>query len=144
MLHLIWNQLPASLCQPRTNLHDSNSPVQMTGTFSSIDSPLSSSITPSLFHSRFQTSFSTNPARVAFFFCRTDSTDSMDCLPILLSTYIFIFSFFLYHFLLCACMWLIKLTYVRFQAHVKLVYCIVSYHIYMDEHTFILPYKSMV
>ena len=50
----LWNQLPAPLRQPRTNLSNSASPSCMSGTSSigSIDSPLSSSITPSLFHSR--------------------------------------------------------------------------------------------
>ena len=49
-----WNQLPASLCQPLTYLSNSASSSSLSGTFSisSIDSPLSSSITPSLFHSR--------------------------------------------------------------------------------------------
>jgi len=46
------DQPPSSLGQPHTNLPDSNSPVPTTGTSSSIGSPLSSSITPSLFHSR--------------------------------------------------------------------------------------------
>jgi len=46
----LWNQLPASLRQPRTNLSDSDSPSHSNGTFSigSIDSPLSSPIHPSL------------------------------------------------------------------------------------------------
>ena len=45
----LWNQLPAPLRQPRTNLSNSASPSCMSGTSSigSIDSPLSSSITPS-------------------------------------------------------------------------------------------------
>ena len=53
----LWNQLWASLRQPRTNLSNSASPSRMSGTSSigSIDSPLSSSITPSLFHSRLKT-----------------------------------------------------------------------------------------
>ena len=59
-----WNQLPASLRQLHTNLSNSDSPSSLTGT-SSIgpsDSPLSSSITPSLFHSRLKTFFSANPS----------------------------------------------------------------------------------
>jgi len=44
----LWNQLPVPFRQPRTNLSNSASP-------SSIDSPLLSSITPSLFHSRLKT-----------------------------------------------------------------------------------------
>jgi len=57
------NQLPAPLRQPRTNLSNSASPYSMSGTSSigSIDSPLSSSITPSLFHSRLKT----------FLFCKS-------------------------------------------------------------------------
>ena len=59
----LWNQLPAPLSQPRTNLSNSASPSCMSGTSSigSIDSPLSSSITPSLFHSRLKT----------FLFCKS-------------------------------------------------------------------------
>ena len=58
----LWNQLPASLRQPRTNLPNSASPSFLHGTssISSIYSPLSSSITPSLFHSSLKT----------FLFCR--------------------------------------------------------------------------
>ena len=50
----LWNQLLASLHQPRTNLSNSASPSSLSGTssISSINSPLSSSITHSLFHSR--------------------------------------------------------------------------------------------
>ena len=64
----LWNQLPAPLRQPRTNLSNSASPSSMSGTFSigSIDSPLSSSITPSLFHSRLKT----------FLFCKTANNTS--------------------------------------------------------------------
>jgi len=63
----LWNELPASLCQPRTDIQLSNfdSASSMSGTSSigfidsplssSIDSPLSSSVTPSLFHSRLKT-----------------------------------------------------------------------------------------
>jgi len=51
------NQLPASLRQPHTNLSNSDSLNLLSGTYSigSIDSPLSSSITASLFHSRLKT-----------------------------------------------------------------------------------------
>ena len=53
----LWNQLPASLRQPLTNLSSSDSPGPSSGTSSigSIDSPLSSSITHSLFPSRLKT-----------------------------------------------------------------------------------------
>ena len=59
----LWNQLLAPLRQPRTNPSNSASPSSMSGTSSigSIDSPLSSSITPSLFHSRLKT----------FLFCKS-------------------------------------------------------------------------
>ena len=59
----LWNQLPASLRQPRTNLSNFASPSSFSGTSSigSINSPLSSSITPSLFHSRLKT----------FLFCKS-------------------------------------------------------------------------
>ena len=59
----LWNQLPAPLRQPRTNLSNSASTSCMSGTCSigSIDSPLSSSITHSLFHSRLKT----------FLFCKS-------------------------------------------------------------------------
>ena len=51
----LWNQLPASLRQPRTNHSNSDSPSPVSGTSSigSIDSPLSSSLTTSPFHSTF-------------------------------------------------------------------------------------------
>ena len=60
----LWNQLTALLRQPRTNLSNSASTSCMSGTCSigSIDSPLSSSITHSLFHSRLKTFFSANPS----------------------------------------------------------------------------------
>jgi len=52
----LWNQLPASLRQPRTNHSQSDSSLPTPATSSSTaDSPLSSSITPSLFHSRLKT-----------------------------------------------------------------------------------------
>ena len=59
----LWNQLPASLRQPCTNLYNSDSLSSFSGTSSigCIDSPLSSSITPSLFHSRLKT----------FLFCKS-------------------------------------------------------------------------
>ena len=60
----LWNQLPATLRQPRTNLSNSDSPNPLSGTSSvgSIDSPLSSSITPSLFHFHSSTLPSANPS----------------------------------------------------------------------------------
>ena len=78
----LWNQLPASLRQPRTNLSNSASPSSLSGTssISSIDSPLSSSITPSLFHSRLKNFpfLQILPTTAFLFFLRTDSTDSPD------------------------------------------------------------------
>jgi len=84
----LWNQLPAPLRQPCTNLSNSASPSCMSGISSicSIDSKLSSSITPSLFHSRLKTFL---PIIAYHFFSWTDSTDSPDCLPILLSISVF-------------------------------------------------------
>ena len=56
-----WNQLPASLRQPRTNLSNSDSPSPMSGTSSigSIHSPLSS---PRSFIPGLKPSFSENPS----------------------------------------------------------------------------------
>jgi len=80
----LWNQLSAFLRQPSTNLSNSDSPSPTSGTspIGSIDSLLSSSITPSLFHSRLKKlPFLLILPTVAFlFFFRTDSTDSPDCL----------------------------------------------------------------
>ena len=84
----LWNQLPAPLRQPRTSLSNSGSPSPTSGTSSigHINSPHSSFITPSLFHSRFKTFlFCKSFHRSLPFFFSTDSTDSPDCLPILLS-----------------------------------------------------------
>ena len=53
----LWNQLLAYLRHPRINVSNSDSPIPTSGTYpiGSIDSPLSSSITLSLFHSRLKT-----------------------------------------------------------------------------------------
>jgi len=58
-----WNQLPASLIQPRTNLFKSDSPSPTSGSspIGFIDAPLSSSISSSLFQSRLKT----------FLFCKS-------------------------------------------------------------------------
>jgi len=60
----LWNQLPAPLRQPCTNLSNSASPSSLSGihSISSINSPFSSSITPSFFHTRLKTFFSANPS----------------------------------------------------------------------------------
>ena len=61
----------ASVRQPCTSLCNSDSSSPASGTYSigSIDSPLSSSITPSVFHSRLKT-FSANPSHHSFPFLR--------------------------------------------------------------------------
>jgi len=61
----LWNQLLSPLRQPGTNLSNSASPSSLSGnsSISFIDSPLSSSVTPVLFHFRLKT----------FFFCRSFS-----------------------------------------------------------------------
>jgi len=52
----LWNHLPSSLRQPHSSPSVSDLPVHCPTTFShSINSPLSPSITPSLFHSRLKT-----------------------------------------------------------------------------------------
>jgi len=52
----LWNQLPRSLRQPRSSPSVSDFPVHPPATSShSVNSPLSPSITPSLFHSRLKT-----------------------------------------------------------------------------------------
>ena len=75
-------------------------PSCLSGTFSigSIHSPLSSYVIPSLFHSRLKTFLfckSFQPQPFLFFFM-TDSRDSPDCLPILLSISVFYFLVFLF------------------------------------------------
>jgi len=91
----LCNQLRASFHQLRTNLSNSDSlnPLSGTSSIGSIDSPLSSSINPSLLHSRLKNfPFLHILPTVAFlFFFRTDSMDSPDCLPILLSISVFYF-----------------------------------------------------
>ena len=91
----LWNQLPVSVRQPRTNL--SNSDSLSSSSIGSIDSPLSSTITPSLFHStlKLKTFLLCKSFTSAFlFFFRTDSADSPDCLPIPLSISVFYFLVF--------------------------------------------------
>jgi len=70
----LWNQLPAFLRQPRTNLSNFASPSSLSGTssISYINSPLSSSITPSLFHSRLKTFFLQILSTAAFLFLLQD------------------------------------------------------------------------
>ena len=82
---------------------------------------------PSLLHSfipGLKPSFSANPShrsRLLSFFFRTDSTDSPDFIPILLSISVFYF----FQFLVAGFVRWIKLTNVRFWAHVKIASCIV-------------------
>ena len=89
----LWNRLPASLRQPRTNLSTFASVSSFSGTSStsSMNSPLSSFTTPSFFHSRLKTFLfcKSFPTVAYLFFFRTDSTDSPDCLPILLNISVF-------------------------------------------------------
>ena len=58
----LWNQLPDSFRQLRQSCLDSPPHVSS----SLLSSPLSSSITPSLFHSRLKTYLSTNPSHLRF------------------------------------------------------------------------------
>jgi len=75
----IWNQLPASFRQPRTNLSNSDSATPTSGTsfVGSIDWPLSWSIHPStLSFPAYNLSFLQILPSIAFFFLfRTDSAD---------------------------------------------------------------------
>ena len=91
----LLNLLPASLRQPRTNLSISCSPSSLSCTCSigSIDLPLLSFITYSLFHSKLKTFLF---CKAFLFFFTADSTDSPNCLPILLSISIFYFLVFLF------------------------------------------------
>ena len=75
----LWNQLPAPLRQPRTNLSNSASPSCMSGTSSigSIDSPLTSSITTSLFHSRLN--FTETSELVRFYFSTFSFAPRFSC-----------------------------------------------------------------
>ena len=84
----LWNQLPASLCQPRTNLANYASLSSLSGTpsISSIDSPLSSSLLLQALNFPF---LQILPTVAYLFFFWTDSMYSPDCLPILLSRSIF-------------------------------------------------------
>ena len=83
----LWNQLPASLRKPRTDLSNFASPCSSSGTstIGSIDSPISPlhSFTPGFPFLQIL------PTVAYLFFFRTDSTDSPDCLPILLSISVF-------------------------------------------------------
>jgi len=62
-LHGVWHSRLLSI-KHRTNLSNLDSPSSLscTSSIGSINSPLSSSITPSLFHSRLKHSFSANPS----------------------------------------------------------------------------------
>ena len=74
----LWNQLTTFLYQPRTDLPNFDSASSLSGTslIGSIDSPLSSSITPSFFHYRLKT----------FLFCRSFPTHRS--LPVLLQDWL--------------------------------------------------------
>ena len=96
----LWNQLPASPCQPGTNLSSSDPPSPImcgTSSIGSVDSPLSSSVTPHSFIPGLKLSFSANLPTVGYpFFFRTDSADFLDRLPILLIISVFYFFVFLF------------------------------------------------
>jgi len=87
----LWNQLLATLRQPRTNLSNSASPSSLSGisSISSIDLPLSSPLHSSTPRLKFCFSVQIFPTIAYLFFSWTDSTDSPDCLPILLSISVF-------------------------------------------------------
>ena len=70
----LWNQLPASLRHPPTNLSnfDSSNPLSGTSSIGSIDSPLSSSITPHSFVPSLKPSFSANPSHLSLPFLLQD------------------------------------------------------------------------
>ena len=74
----LWNQLPLSLRKPYSGSSSSifYSPIPSPTTSSSSDSPLCTSITPSLFHSRLKPASFTNPTPLSFTSSsRTASTD---------------------------------------------------------------------
>jgi len=75
------------------NLQDSCSPVPIAGTSSSVDSPLSLSITPHSFTPGLKLRFLQILPTVAFlfFFFRNGFTDFPDCLPTLLSIFVLFF-----------------------------------------------------
>ena len=73
---------------------------------------------------------------------RTDSTDSPDCLPILLNISVFFFfSFSVFHFLVVGSVQQIKLTRVNFAVHVKVASGIVS-HCFATANVTILSPNS--
>jgi len=95
----LCSRLPASLRQPHTNLPDSNSPPTMTGTSSFINSPLLSSVIPSLFYFSLKTfRFCKFLPPLPFFFFRTDSSGSLDYYQYFWAdTFLFCY-FFVFHF----------------------------------------------
>ena len=87
----LWNQLPSSLRQPHLSPSVSVLPVHAPTTSShTVNSPLSPSITPSLFHSRLKTSFTDLSHHRLPSSLRTDSTDFTTG-PFLLSISVFCF-----------------------------------------------------
>ena len=131
----LWFRYPTRTCtavretQPNPDINP-----KRTSSTSSINSPLSSSITPLLFHSRFKTFFFLQiiPTIAFLVFLRTDSTDSPDCLPILPSISVFTFFLFstFYFFVPCGrWSWL-----VTFWAYVKIASRIASYSCKQQIH----------
>ena len=113
-----WNSDIVPLCRLcwvilTLSVTSSDSPSPLSGTFSigSIDSPLSSSITPSLFHSRLKTFLfcKSFPPLAFLFFFRTDSTDpglfTNTSEHVLRSIGKQFFSFSVFHFLVIGSMW---------------------------------------
>jgi len=92
----LWNQLPASLHQPRTNLSNSDSPSSSSGT-SSIGLSTHHFHQPSLLHSfipGLKPSFSANPSHRSLHFLLPDWLHGlMDCLPTFLSISVFLLFF---------------------------------------------------
>ena len=98
----------------------SPSPSSGTSSIGSIDSPLSSSITPSLFHSRLKTFLfcKSFPLQPFLFFFRTDSTDSPDCLPRYFRAYPFLlFSCSFDYILVVGSVWYIRVSYRSKRSH---------------------------
>jgi len=93
----LWNQLPASLHQPRTNLSNSDSPSSSSGT-SSIGLSTHHFHQPS-FILGLKPSFSANPSHRSLHFLLPDWLHRlMDCLPTFVSISVFYF-FSVFHFL---------------------------------------------
>jgi len=140
----LWNQLSSSLRQPHSRPSVSVLPVHAPTTYShSVNSPLSPSITPSLFHSLFKTYLFHKyfPAYTPFqpqywlhgHYDRTVSSEHLR---------FFVFSFFITRFCLVPCgrlSWLL----VSFKwAHVNIVHRIVLYSLATTTASWVAIIKS--